>query len=175
MLMKIITYAGNNVWSMRVKGKSKINDHRLLILKCQRLGGYSAGVPPLPIPNREVKPGRADGTAFSRGRVGSRHFKEQCRKMLLLFCVVCSSFHWRAKWRAPSAMAPRIRYNRRHYTSAEREKRSCACKPASRSFLSPPQPYGLCQLYLFSRLQTLIRTEKLSPLAPMVLRLVVGE
>ena len=26
-------------------------------------GGYSAGVPPLPIPNREVKPGRADGTA----------------------------------------------------------------------------------------------------------------
>ena len=26
-------------------------------------GGYSPGVPPLPIPNREVKPGRADGTA----------------------------------------------------------------------------------------------------------------
>ena len=26
-------------------------------------GGYSSGVPPLPIPNREVKPGRADGTA----------------------------------------------------------------------------------------------------------------
>ena len=26
-------------------------------------GGYSAGVPPLPIPNRAVKPGRADGTA----------------------------------------------------------------------------------------------------------------
>ena len=26
-------------------------------------GGYSAGVPPLPIPNREVKPGHADGTA----------------------------------------------------------------------------------------------------------------
>ena len=28
------------------------------------LGGYSVGVPPLPIPNREVKPGSADGTAF---------------------------------------------------------------------------------------------------------------
>ena len=28
------------------------------------LGGYSAGVPPLPIPNREVKPSSADGTAF---------------------------------------------------------------------------------------------------------------
>ena len=26
-------------------------------------GGYSDGVPPLPIPNREVKPVRADGTA----------------------------------------------------------------------------------------------------------------
>ena len=26
-------------------------------------GGYSVGVPPLPIPNREVKPVRADGTA----------------------------------------------------------------------------------------------------------------
>ena len=36
-------------------------------------GGYSVGVPPLPIPNREVKPVRADGTASS-GRVGSRRF-----------------------------------------------------------------------------------------------------
>ena len=26
-------------------------------------GDYSTGVPPLPIPNREVKPGHADGTA----------------------------------------------------------------------------------------------------------------
>ena len=26
-------------------------------------GGYGGGVPPLPIPNREVKPARADGTA----------------------------------------------------------------------------------------------------------------
>ena len=30
-------------------------------------GGYSAGVPPLPIPNREVKPGHADGTAHKVG------------------------------------------------------------------------------------------------------------
>ena len=28
------------------------------------LGGYSVGVPPLPIPNREVKPFSADGTAI---------------------------------------------------------------------------------------------------------------
>ena len=27
------------------------------------LGGYCGGVPPLPIPNREVKPASADGTA----------------------------------------------------------------------------------------------------------------
>ena len=35
-------------------------------------GGYSGGVPPLPIPNREVKPVIADGTAMQCGRVGSR-------------------------------------------------------------------------------------------------------
>ena len=36
------------------------------------LGGYCGGVPPLPIPNREVKPTYADGTAMQCGRVGSR-------------------------------------------------------------------------------------------------------
>ena len=40
------------------------------------LGGYSSGVPPLPIPNREVKPTCADGTALHRGRVGRRRFSE---------------------------------------------------------------------------------------------------
>ena len=44
-------------------------------------GGYSVGVPPLPIPNREVKPVRADGTAYS-GRVGRRHFSERFFKVL---------------------------------------------------------------------------------------------
>ena len=29
----------------------------------EETGGYSEGVPPLPIPNREVKPLSADGTA----------------------------------------------------------------------------------------------------------------
>ena len=32
-------------------------------------GGYSGGVPPLPIPNREVKPARADCTAQAGGEV----------------------------------------------------------------------------------------------------------
>ena len=39
-------------------------------------GGYCGGVPPLPIPNREVKPACADGTAMQCGRVGGRHFYE---------------------------------------------------------------------------------------------------
>ena len=39
-------------------------------------GGYSRGVPPLPIPNREVKPARADGTAPQCGRVGRRLFSQ---------------------------------------------------------------------------------------------------
>ena len=43
------------------------------------MGGYSNGVPPLPIPNREVKPVYADGTAVKCGRVGSRLFKELCK------------------------------------------------------------------------------------------------
>ena len=37
-------------------------------------GGYCVGVPPLPIPNREVKPVCADGTAMQCGRVGGRLF-----------------------------------------------------------------------------------------------------
>ena len=40
----------------------------LRLSACHRLlGGYSAGVPPLPIPNRAVKPRSADGTAFVVG------------------------------------------------------------------------------------------------------------
>ena len=38
----------------------------------EKSGGYCGGVPPLPIPNREVKPTCADGTAMQCGRVGSR-------------------------------------------------------------------------------------------------------
>ena len=42
-------------------------------------GGYCSGVPPLPIPNREVKPACADGTAMQCGRVGGRRlYQEPC-------------------------------------------------------------------------------------------------
>ena len=49
------------------------------------LGGYSSEVPPLPIPNREVKLTHADGTAYLGGRVGSRLFKGASQLGLLLF------------------------------------------------------------------------------------------
>ena len=39
----------------------------------------SVGDPPLPIPNREVKPVSADGTAIPSGRVGSRQLSETFR------------------------------------------------------------------------------------------------
>ena len=53
-----------------------VNGHEILLNQVDKdLGGYSSEVPPLPIPNREVKLANADGTAFSCGRVGSRLFK----------------------------------------------------------------------------------------------------
>ena len=53
-------------------------------------GGFGPGVPPLPIPNREVKPGRADGTAPQCGRVGRRLLErgsslQKCVELPLLF------------------------------------------------------------------------------------------
>ena len=48
-------------------------------------GGNSDGDPPLPIPNREVKPVSADGTAIPSGRVGSRQPSEDDQKWLSSF------------------------------------------------------------------------------------------
>ena len=55
-----------------------IVNYQLSINRSEISGGYCGGVPPLPIPNREVKPACADGTAMQCGRVGGRHFS--CRK-----------------------------------------------------------------------------------------------
>ena len=58
------------------------------------LGGYCVGVPPLPIPNREVKPDCADGTAIQCGRVGGRLFSTKPRKDLFPygdFVFICIS------------------------------------------------------------------------------------
>ena len=44
--------------------RSAIYGHFTFFSSCLPYSGdYSTGVPPLPIPNREVKPGHADGTA----------------------------------------------------------------------------------------------------------------
>ena len=48
------------------------------------LGGYCGGVPPLPIPNREVKPTSADGTAMQCGRVGNRLLLEESSETKVL-------------------------------------------------------------------------------------------
>ena len=60
----------------------------------QDLGGYSSEVPPLPIPNREVKLTIADGTAPPGGRVGSCHFliRKPSREHLGGFFVVSRRF-----------------------------------------------------------------------------------
>ena len=47
-------------------------------------GGYSDGVPPLPIPNREVKPDRADGTAHPRESRSPPFYVRDCVKTLVL-------------------------------------------------------------------------------------------
>ena len=52
-------------------------------------GGYCGEVPPLPIPNREVKLTCADGTAMQCGRVGSRLLLSRAsdfERSLRLFC-----------------------------------------------------------------------------------------
>ena len=56
-------------------------------LKQRSLGGYSSEVPPLPIPNREVKLTYADGTAYLGGRVGSRLFKPNPLRVRLFFVL----------------------------------------------------------------------------------------
>ena len=59
------------------------------------LGDYCGGVPPLPIPNREVKTASADGTAHCCGRVGRCHsfetpFLYRDGVFLCLFVIIMS-------------------------------------------------------------------------------------
>ena len=58
-------------------------------------GGYCGEVPPLPIPNREVKLTCADGTAMQCGRVGSRLLLSRAsdfERFLRLFCFHADVF-----------------------------------------------------------------------------------
>ena len=63
-----------------------------VFLSAKYCGGYSGGEPPLPIPNREVKPAIADGTAPPGGRVGSRGSSRAPSQIDLepFFCVSVS-------------------------------------------------------------------------------------
>src|SRR5574344_1595740 len=62
-------------------------------------GGYCGGVPPLPIPNREVKPACADGTAMQCGRVGGRLLLEarvlriEISSALFFYCLFLICAH----------------------------------------------------------------------------------
>ena len=57
-------------------------------------GGYNDGDPPLPIPNREVKPISADDTAIPSGKVGSRQlietFSQKCLEVFFFVLVLAS-------------------------------------------------------------------------------------
>ena len=71
-------FAGPAVSEVRSQGFVSVADVQIVSVqrtsgpKKRISGGYCCGVPPLPIPNREVKPARADGTAPQCGRVGRR-------------------------------------------------------------------------------------------------------
>ena len=72
----------NCIYSLNIAGMLNftflISHFSLFTFACVQIrhtplsGGYCGGVPPLPIPNREVKPTCADGTAMQCGRVGRR-------------------------------------------------------------------------------------------------------
>ena len=67
-------------------------------------------VPPLPIPNREVKPAYADGTAVTCGRVGSRLLKEPCSDAGLLFLFVFVVFFEGGSFPRPVRPLPLLRF-----------------------------------------------------------------
>ena len=89
-------------WSLPCMADIYVQFLSLLFTSCLTYSGdYSIRVPPLPIPNREVKPDHADGTASS-GRVGSCRFsgKPPYRKIwgLFVFTLYCS-IQFSSSWR----------------------------------------------------------------------------
>ena len=72
----------------------------------------SVGVPPLPSPNREVKPKSADGTANVCGRVGHRHFFSRSSEWKFgasFFVYTYSSFVPKRSKRSGTNLASRSR------------------------------------------------------------------
>ena len=77
-------------------------------------GGYCSGVPPLPIPNREVKPACADGTAMQCGRVGGRHFS-----LSPVSAMKQGSFRWSC------CLSAQCEVGKSHGDSPAKSKTSC--------------------------------------------------
>ena len=61
-------------------------------------GGYSDGVPPLPIPNREVKPDRADGTAHPRESRSPPFYKTSLETRKRLGALLCLDDWVQVQW-----------------------------------------------------------------------------
>ena len=61
-------------------------------------GGYSDGVPPLPIPNREVKPDRADGTAHPRESRSPPFYKTSLETRKRLGALLCLDGWGQVRW-----------------------------------------------------------------------------
>ena len=83
------------VW--RVSTHTALNEESRRVRKEEISGGYCGGVPPLPIPNREVKPTYADGTAMQCGRVGSRLLfksKQSLKSNNTFEAFLCLSLLW---------------------------------------------------------------------------------
>ena len=89
----------------------------------------SVGDPPLPIPNREVKPDSADGTANVCGRVGHRHFyrKGHLKRMsFFAYIGVDNLLSWRWRPRFPVAPHAASLSAMLRVTNCCRHRRSCS-------------------------------------------------
>ena len=73
-----------------------IINYQLSIMFRETSGGYCGRVPPLPIPNREVKPTCADGTAMQCGRVGSRLLLKTESFRMIVLRLFFFDFHQKA-------------------------------------------------------------------------------
>ena len=87
----VVECGGGLVFTIKRHSRVTIEQALLALIPSltYNLGGYSAEVPPIPIPNRVVKLSIADGTALRCGRVGSRHFESS--KLMLGALFVCDA------------------------------------------------------------------------------------
>ena len=118
----------------------------------------SVGDPPLPIPNREVKPDSADGTAKICGRVGHRHFYRKralvnAKARFFAYIGVDNILSWRWRPRFPVAPHAASLSAMLRVTNCCRHRRSC-----SRSLQT------LKQAWCFTRLPATLWESRSSPL-----------